>query len=143
MKNLKAMVRIILLVCMVSANVSIVFCQDNTVVVKTIFAAFNKHDWEGMLSFYDTDAVFVDPAFTDPVSDQSIILAHHRDIAKYFPDIKDEIKRIFTCGDTVVVEFVASGKALDGTSFNLPICTVFTFRKGKVIRDATYYDLDH
>ena len=136
------MIRITFVVYLVIVNLSSASGQDNETVVKAIFSAFNRHDWKSMLANYDSRAVFIDPSFEAPVNDQSKILAHHQEMVNYFPDIHDEIKSIFACRDIVVVEFVAWGKGTDGRSFQLPICTVFTLRNGKVIRDATYYDLN-
>lgn len=114
---------------------------DNISVAKAIFDAFNAHDWNGMMQYYAEDAVFMDPSFPEPVRDRDFMVRHHTELHQYFPDIHDEVKFIYGAGDTIIVEFVSTGTNQSGESFTLPICTVFTFEKGKVIRDATYYDV--
>ena len=58
-----------------------------------------------------------------------------------FPDIKDRIVNIYPSGDKhVVVEFISTGTAPDGTKFELPICTIFTIENGKITKDFTYFD---
>jgi ketosteroid isomerase-like protein len=58
-----------------------------------------------------------------------------------FPNIKDEVVQMYDSGNNVVVvEFVSTGTAPDGTKFKMPICTIFTIEKGKIAKDFTYYD---
>jgi ketosteroid isomerase-like protein len=56
------------------------------------------------------------------------------------PDIKDNVVAMYEAGDNIIVEFVSTGTLPDGSKFNLPICSVLTFKDGKVMRDATYFD---
>ena len=112
----------------------------NIAVVQAIFEAFNEHNWDKMLSYYSEEAVFVDPSFTNPVSDLKIIAVHYQEMYQLFPDIKDEIISITAASDRVVVEFISTGTAANREKSTLPICTVFTLSNGKVVQDATYYD---
>lgn len=114
---------------------------DNLSVAKAIFNAFNAHDWNGMMQYYAEDAVFMDPSFPEPVRDRDFMVRHHTELHQVFPDIHDAVKFMYVAGDTIIVEFVSTGTNQSGESFTLPICTVLTFKKGKVIRDATYYDV--
>lgn len=115
----------------------------NTKTAKELFAAFNRHDWKAMASYYADTAEFLDPAFgPEPVKK-----THEETIEKYtgmqqmFADIKDDISAVHATGDVVVVEFVSSGTPQGGTKWHLPICSVLTFNKnGKIVKDATYYD---
>jgi ketosteroid isomerase-like protein len=113
--------------------------NTNEAVTENIFNAFNAHDWRTMLENYAGDAVFEDPAFARPVRDHSIMEDHHRQLQIQFPDIHDSIQSISAYRDRVIVEFVSTGTSLAGERFRLPICTVLTFKDGKVVRDATYY----
>ncbi|WP_310556842.1 nuclear transport factor 2 family protein [Flavobacterium sp.] len=55
--------------------------------------------------------------------------------------MNDKIIQIYPSGEhTVIVEFVSSGTAEDGSKFELPICTIFTIEKGKITKDFTYFD---
>ncbi len=113
--------------------------DTNTTVTRNIFNAFNAHDWQAMLSYYADDAVFEDPAFADPVHDRSTMREHHQQLQSLFPDIYDSVRNVSASGERVVVEFISMGTSQDGRRFSLPICTVLTFKNGKVVRDATYY----
>jgi len=113
--------------------------DTNLTAAHNIFKAFNAHDWQTMLNYYADDAVFEDPAFAEPVRDRSTMQQHHRQLQNQFPDIYDSVRNVSASGERVVVEFVSKGTSHDGQRFSLPICTILTFRNGKVVRDATYY----
>lgn len=114
----------------------------NVAVVKQMFEAFNQHDWKKMASYYADDASFLDPTLGAEEVNQSHaeIVKKYSNLEKMAPDIHDDIKHIHAAGNTVVVEFVSSGSAPDGTKWKLPICTVLTLADGKIVRDATYFD---
>ena len=40
----------------------------------------------------------------------------------------------------MIVEFVSTGTAPDGTKFELPIVSIFTIEEGMITKDWTYYD---
>ena len=67
-------------------------------------------------------------------------MEHYLELEKMFPDIKDELTDVITSGNRVVVQFLSTGTAPDGTQWHLPICTVFTLKDGEIVVDATYYD---
>ena len=96
-----------------------------------------------MASLYSNEAVFLDPSFGKVFVKQSRqqTSAKYTAMAKIFTDLKDDIKEICSFKDKVVVQFIATGTAADGKKFELPICTVFTIKQGKIISDATYYDM--
>jgi ketosteroid isomerase-like protein len=107
-----------------------------------MFAAFNRHDWSAMASYYSDRAEFLDPSFgLDYVTrSREETATKYSKMAGTFPDISDSIKSIYSTGDNVVIEFVSSGSSGDSIKFKLPICSILTFKNGKIIRDATYYD---
>lgn len=113
----------------------------NTELVKKVFAAFNKHDWKGMLSHYANPTYFLDPSLGKEYVQQT----HEQSMKKYAglesfaPDINDSIVGIYASGDKVIVEFISTGTT-QGQKWSLPLCDVFTIKDGKVVRDATYYD---
>ena len=114
--------------------------DQNVKTANLIFDAFNAHDWEKMISYYADDAVFEDPSFPTAVKEKRVIAKHHAEMQSYFPDIHDHVKVVYPSGNHVIVEFVSTGTSVKGEKFSLPICTVLTFKDGKVVRDATYYD---
>jgi len=115
----------------------------NEQLVKTYFEYFNSHNWEKMAAMYIETADFKDPSLGAGIVKQT----HQQIIDKYaalqsvFPNLKDEVITIYPSGENhIIVEFVSSGTATDGSKFELPICTIFTFESGKISKDFTYFD---
>ena len=58
-----------------------------------------------------------------------------------FPDLHDEVIALYASGENhIILEFVLTGKAPDKSKFELPICTIFTIEKAKIIKDFSYFD---
>jgi ketosteroid isomerase-like protein len=119
---------------------------DNTVANKAIideyFDYFNKHDWQKMVSMYADSAEMKDPAYGPKTikMTQAEIQKKYEELQKGIPDVKDSVVVMYQSGDNVIVEFVSSGTAPDSTKFELPICTIFEIKNGKITKDFTYYD---
>ena len=116
---------------------------ENEIIARQVYERFNAHDWEGMAALYSDSTEFKDPAFGTKAVMQSRkqIVEKYAAMHKETPDIHDEITGVYPSGDKrVIVEFVSSGSMPDGDKWELPICTVFTIEKGKIIKDYTYYD---
>lgn len=112
-------------------------------VVKQYFMYFNHHDWKSMAEMYSDTAEFKDPSLGQEIMNMNHtqVVSKYTELEGMFPDVNDVIKETYPSGkNVVVVEFVSSGTGEDGTTFELPICTIFTFEKGKIIKDYTYYD---
>jgi ketosteroid isomerase-like protein len=109
------------------------------------FEAFNRHAWNEMTALYAENASFLDPSY----GKEYVTKSRKETAEKYagmqtmFPDMHDEVTGIYSSGDVVTVEFVATGSMNDSVHFKLPIVSVLTMRDGLVIRDATYYDLEN
>ena len=138
-----------LIVCIVLLFLSTTFYArneplevKNEAIVRAMFEAFNQHEWQKMASFYDEQARFLDPSYGPGYVTRSRqqTVEHYRELEKIFPDIKDELTGVIASGNKVVVQFLSRGTAPDGTTWQLPICTVFTLKAGKIVIDATYYD---
>ncbi len=61
---------------------------------------------------------------------------------KLFPDLNDVVTGIYSSGDKVTVEFIASGTMANGETFKLPIVSILTISGDQIVKDATYYDLE-
>ena len=117
--------------------------KENIALAKALYEYFNKHDWEKMAALYSEPADFKDPSFGQEIVKQSReeTVEKYKEMGEIFPDLHDEIIEIYPSGDKhVIVEFVSSGTAPDGTKWTLPICTIFTIENGQIIKDYTYYD---
>lgn len=133
----------ILLILFAVALQSWMPASDNNVkTTKKLFELFNKHDWEAMAKLYADPATFLDPSFgiKEVSKTRAETVAKYKGMQETFPDLHDEVVAIYPSGDNITVEFVATGTAPDGTKFTMPIITVFTFKDGLIVRDATYYD---
>ena len=117
--------------------------KTNVELVQAVFEHFNQHDWEGMARLYIEDAEFKDPEYgmEKITKTRADIVGHYTALSQMFPDIKDEVVAIYASGENhVIVEFVSSGTAPDGTTFSLPICSIFTVENGVITKDYNYYD---
>lgn len=107
------------------------------------FAFFNDHEWDKMASLYSAEAEFKDPSLGAGIVVQTReqISRKYSELNEVFPDIRDEIVRIYPSGEAhMIVEFISSGTAPDGAVFELPVCTIFTIENGLITKDFTYYD---
>ena len=69
------------------------------------------------------------------------LAAKYEELHVLFSNLKDKVIQMYPSGDKhVIVEFISSGTAEDGTTFELPICSILTIEHGKITKDFTYYD---
>lgn len=115
----------------------------NVDLINQYFEHFNNHDWEKMAEMYTETAEFKDPSLGQGIVAQTReqIVQKYSELNGIFPDLKDKVVQIYPSGENnVIVEFVSSGTASNGSEFELPICTIFTIENGKFVKDFTYYD---
>jgi len=116
---------------------------DNEKLVKQYFDHFNNHDWTKMASMYAETAEFKDPSLGKGIIKQTReqITKKYEELSQMFPDVKDEVVRIYPSGDKhIIVEFISTGTAPDSSKFELAICTIFMIENGLITKDFTYYD---
>ena len=117
--------------------------QESRQLVTTVFEAFNQHKGKEMASYYTDNALLEDPSFSGSLMGSAGMEKRFNALQAAYPDIQDQIKHIFASGNTVTVGFVARGTAADNShSFYLPITSIFTIG-GKIMLDATYYNLQN
>lgn len=116
--------------------------KSNKTLVETYFDHFNKHDWKAMADLYVDTAEMKDPSIgpENVKMTKADIISKYSELEQMIPDVKDSIINIYSAGNNVIVEFISSGTAPDGSKFQLPICTVFEIKDGKICKDLTYYD---
>ena len=116
---------------------------ENEELIREYFALFNKHEWDKMAKMYIETVEFKDPSLGQGIIKQSQqqIIDKYSELNGIFPDLHDKVIEIYLSGDNhVIVEFISSGTAPDGSKFELPICTIFTIENGMITKDFTYYD---
>jgi ketosteroid isomerase-like protein len=96
-----------------------------------------------MAHHYVDSASFLDPSYGREYvrKSRNELVAKYSEMQTVFPDIHDEIVGLYPSGDKVSIEFVSSGTAANGQKFSLPISCILTLKDGKIVKDATYYDL--
>jgi ketosteroid isomerase-like protein len=121
-------------------------CNDqqatNLAAAKKLYEHFNTHDWKKMADLYVDNAEFLDPSIGKSYVKQSQlqIVEKYTGMEQMFPDVQDGIKEMYAVDDKVVIQFIATGNSGDSIKLALPICSILTFKGGKIVRDATYYD---
>ena len=116
---------------------------NNEQLVKQYFEHFNNHKWTKMANMYAETADFKDPSLGPGIVKQTRqqTIDKYNELSKIFPNLHDEVIRIYPSGDNhVIIEFLSNGTALDKTKFELPICTILTIENGLIIKDFTYFD---
>ena len=116
---------------------------DNTTLIKQYFQHFNDHNWKKMAEMYTETSEFKDPTLGAGIVKQTRAetIKKYSELNKIFPDLKDEVVQMYPSGEKhVIVEFVSSGTAPDGSKFELPICTIFNIENEKITKDFTYFD---
>lgn len=115
----------------------------NIELVKQYFEYFNQHEWAPMADMYADPGVFKDPSLGPGMVEQTRaeIILKYAQMNELFPDLHDEVVHIYPSGEQhVIVEFVSTGTAPDSSTFELPICTIFTIEQGIITKDFTYFD---
>jgi ketosteroid isomerase-like protein len=117
--------------------------QANTQLVQRFFDHFNNHDWPKMAAMYTETAEFKDPSLGKGIVKQTRaeVVKKYADLNKIFPNLRDDIVSIYPSDNNhIIVEFISRGTGLDNSTFELPICTIFTIENGLITKDFTYFD---
>lgn len=114
----------------------------NKAIIETYYTHFNKHDWQKMAEMYADSTQMKDPAYGYKAVKMTPaeIQKKYEELNKTIPDVKDSVVSMYHSGDNVIVEFISKGTAPDNSKFELPICTIFEIKNGKITKDFTYYD---
>lgn len=128
-------------------NAELLAAREST--VRAHMASENDHDFEATL------ATFSHPRYelvaTDTVYDgEAEVRRYYDETRTAFPDQRNELRRIYTAGDAVVVELDLLGTHLGpyrglpptGRSFTCPMIAVFLFEPGesKISCERVYFD---
>lgn len=117
--------------------------KRNENLVFRYFEYFNQHNWQAMAGMYADTAEFKDPSLGQGIVRQTRkqIIAKYTELSQIFPDLTDKVIKLYPSGPkNIIVEFISTGTAADGSKFHLPICTIFTIENNLITQDFTYYD---
>ncbi len=109
---------------------------------KVFFDNFNAHDWEALSEMYAETAEFKDPSLGTGVymKTREDFVKKYTELSSMIPDVQDSVVAIYPSGKSVIVEFISTGTAPDGTKFTLPLCAILTIENGLITKDYIYYD---
>lgn len=107
--------------------------------VIAMFDAFNRHDVDALVSLYAETAVLVSPDYCQPKHGKAAVREIYSGLFNAIPDVYDDLKTLIVSGDTVAVEFIATGQMGD-FSIHQPIAAFIQVQNGLIIRDTGYFD---
>ncbi len=119
--------------------------------IAKLIAAFKSHDPKAVAALYEEGASMQSPGPDgwDETKGRSDIEARHAGLFAAFPDLDFAVTRAFANGDTVAIEWVASGRndgawmggAATGKRFGLSAASLLTFdADGLFVSDRVYMD---
>jgi ketosteroid isomerase-like protein len=116
--------------------------EANKALLNQFYLHFNNHDWTKMADLYIDKPEMKDPAYglKSITMTKAEIIKKYTELQSMFPDVHDSILRMYPSADHMIVEFESKGTSADGSTFLLPICTIFEIKNGRITKDFTYYD---
>jgi steroid delta-isomerase-like uncharacterized protein len=116
--------------------------------LKNIFAAYNAHDAEKLLSYMaeDMESVGTDGTI---YRGKEEIRASYENLFSSIPDYRLELISFFASGDEICTEWIASGTPTGtleggipatGKSYRVRGATISVMRGDKFVRSSTYFD---
>jgi ketosteroid isomerase-like protein len=116
---------------------------ENT--LKEILEAFNRHDTDGVMSFFADDCIVDMPRGTDPWGRRYLGKDQAREaIASRFagiPDVQYGEDRHFVCCNRGVSEWRLRGTTTSGARVDVRGCDLWEFADGKVVRKDSYWKI--
>lgn len=110
-------------------------------ILKKFLDAFNQHDVNAVMSFFDKDAVFVS-AYGPPVGQA---FSGDDEIRSYFTRFFQSVKNVHfgedhhcVSGDRGFSDWTLTGTMEVGSPMKVRGCDLFTFKGGKIIRKDTF-----
>jgi ketosteroid isomerase-like protein len=113
--------------------------------LRSIAAAFDGHDLDGILLHFADDAIFESPRGPDPWGQRFVGKAQVREaFAGRFsgiPDIRYGDDDHFVDGARGASEWTLSGTTVDGQRIEVRGCDLWTLRDGKVVKKDSYWKI--
>ena len=107
--------------------------------------AFNDHDIDKIMSFFDHECSLDMPRGPEPHGHRYAGLDEvRRGILTRFettPDVHYEDLEHFVCDDTGMSKWLLTGTTRSGEKVKVRGCDFYSFRKGKVIRKDSYWKI--
>jgi ketosteroid isomerase-like protein len=117
----------------------------NADVLREVLDAFNRHDLDGIMSFFADDCVFDSPRGPDPWGRRFVGKAEVREGLgarfKGIPDVHYGDDSHFVCGDRGVSEWTLTGTTVDGEQLEVRGCDLWTFRDNQIVLKNSFWKI--
>jgi ketosteroid isomerase-like protein len=113
--------------------------------LRSIAAAFDGHDLDGIMAHFADDAVFESPRGPDPWGRRFVGREEVRTaFAGRFsgiPDVRYRQDDHFVDGDRGASEWTLSGTTTDGERLEVRGCDLWTIRDGRIVKKDSYWKI--
>lgn len=113
--------------------------------LKLILDAFNRHELDAIMEFFDEDCSFDFPRGPEFFGQRFIGKEQVREALagrfKGIPDVHYGDDRHFVASDRGVSEWTLTGTTPSGISVKVRGCDLWEFRNGKVVRKDSYWKI--
>lgn len=107
-----------------------------------LFDAFNRHDIDGIMTFFSPDCVFDaiggSEVYGTRIIGKDAITKAFSGVWAAMPDASWGVHTHFVHGDRAVSEWTFSGTQSDGARVEAQGCDLFTISNGKIIRKQAF-----
>jgi ketosteroid isomerase-like protein len=107
--------------------------------LRRVFATFDARDVSTLADFM-TDDVTLRLGNADPIKGKAGLVDAVNAFLASIAAVRHEIVRVYTEGDTAIVEFDVHYTRHDGDVVTLPCCNVFRLRDGLIAEYRSYMD---
>jgi ketosteroid isomerase-like protein len=119
--------------------------DEATAMLRTIAAAFDAHDLDGIMAHFADDAVFESPRGPDPWGRRFVGRDEvRRAFAGRFagiPDVRYRDDDHFVDGDRGASEWTLTGTTTDGERLEIRGCDLWTIRDGRIVKKDSYWKI--
>lgn len=119
--------------------------DDAMQMLRSIAAAFDAHDLDGILAHFADDAVFESPRGPDPWGRRFV---GKEEVGRAFagrfsgiPDVRYQQDDHFVEGDRGASEWTLSGTTVDGERLEIRGCDLWTIRDGLIVKKDSYWKI--
>jgi ketosteroid isomerase-like protein len=119
--------------------------DDALQMLRSIAAAFDGHDLDGILAHFADDAVFESPRGPEPWGRRFVGKDEiRRAFAGRFsgiPDVRYQQDDHFVDGDRGASEWTLSGTTVEGERLEIRGCDLWTIRDGLIVKKDSYWKI--
>lgn len=126
--------------------------QDNISIVRSMYEAFNRKDFQAIQQLGTPNTEWLEVPFQKLEKGPTVLKDNWQGWANVFPDGTVEVRNITSLGDVVLVEAIGRGThngvlhspfgdlQPTGKKVEIPFCDVIRLQNGKIVGGRSYYD---